>query len=65
MACPPGKAGLFDAVVEPGDSIDLQVAVPAVRRPGHFRLFVDMEDGDRWTFSELGQEPLERELEVR
>jgi hypothetical protein len=65
LACPPGKAGLFEAVVEPGDSIDLQVAVPAVRHPGHYRLFVDMEDGDRWTFAELGQEPLERELEVR
>jgi protein tyrosine phosphatase (PTP) superfamily phosphohydrolase (DUF442 family) len=65
LACPPGKAGLFDAVLEPGDAIDLQVAVPAIHRPGHYRLLVDMEDGDRWTFAELGQEPLEKELEVR
>ncbi len=60
-----GKAGLFDAAVEPGDHIDLTVAVPAVYPPGNYRLRVEMEDGDRCSFSQTGQEPLERELEVR
>jgi hypothetical protein len=65
VMCPPGKAGLFDAEVQPGDAIDLQIAVPAVHHAERFRLLVDMEDGDRWTFGQEGQEPLERELEVR
>jgi protein tyrosine phosphatase (PTP) superfamily phosphohydrolase (DUF442 family) len=60
-----GKAGLFDAVVEPGDPIDLTVALPAVYQLGSYRLRLEMEDGDRFTFSQTGQESLERELEVR
>jgi protein tyrosine phosphatase (PTP) superfamily phosphohydrolase (DUF442 family) len=60
-----GKAGLFDDVVEPGNPINLTVALPAVYQPGNYRLRLEMEDGDRCTFSQTGQEPLERELEVR
>jgi protein tyrosine phosphatase (PTP) superfamily phosphohydrolase (DUF442 family) len=65
LVCPPGKAGLFDALADPGEYIDLKLAVPAIPQSGRYQLRLDMEDGDRWTFSQTGQEPLERELEVR
>jgi protein tyrosine phosphatase (PTP) superfamily phosphohydrolase (DUF442 family) len=60
-----GKAGLFDAVVGPGESIDLYVALPAVAQPGSYRLRADMTDEQHCFFSQTGQEPLEWELEVR
>lgn len=42
-----GRAGLFDAEVRPGESIDLTLVVPAVARPGRYRLVVDMIDHPR------------------
>jgi protein tyrosine phosphatase (PTP) superfamily phosphohydrolase (DUF442 family) len=61
-----GEAGCFDAVVEPGDSIELTVGMPAVYRPGHYRVVVDMaHQNPYYTFSQVGHEPLERDLEVR
>src|SRR5262249_45847672 len=32
-----GRAGLFDAVVKPGERIDLTLVLPAVARPGRYR----------------------------
>jgi hypothetical protein len=59
-----GRAGLFDAQVEPGESIDLTMVLPAVKKPGQYRLLVDMVDEQHCWFYQAGSEPLERELEV-
>jgi hypothetical protein len=60
-----GRAGLFDAEVAPGQSIDLTLPVPAVRLPGRYRLTVDMIDEQHCNFFQVGSEPLEWEFEVR
>lgn len=58
-----GKAGLFDAVVAPGQSIDLTLALPSLA-PGRYRLFLDMIDEAHCQFYQTGSEPLEQELVV-
>jgi hypothetical protein len=60
-----GRAGLFDAEVMPGQSIDLTLALPAISRPGTYRLVVDMVDEQHCNFYSAGSDLLERELEVR
>ena len=60
-----GRAGLFDAEVPVGASIDLTVALPALHKTGRYHLFVDMTDEAQSHFYQLGSEPLETELEVR
>jgi len=59
------RAGLFDAEVAPGRSIDLTLALPAVSQPGRYLLVVDMIDETHCCFFQAGSEPLEQELEVR
>jgi hypothetical protein len=59
-----GRAGLFDALVAPGQSVDLTVVFPAVRIPGKYRLLVDMVDEPQGWFYQLGSEPLEVEITV-
>jgi protein tyrosine phosphatase (PTP) superfamily phosphohydrolase (DUF442 family) len=59
-----GRAGLLDALVAPGQSIDLTVVFPAVRVPGKYRLMVDMVDEPQGWFYQLGSEPLETEITV-
>jgi rhodanese/phosphatase family protein len=59
-----GLAGLFDAEVAPGASIDVTVPVAALHRAGRYTLFVDMIlEGNQ--FVQAGSEPLEWEFEVR
>lgn len=58
-----GRAGMFDAVVAPGESIDLTFALPALA-PGSYRLFIDMIDEAHCLFHQTGSEPLEMELQV-
>lgn len=58
-----GHAGLFDAVVAPGESIDLTLALPALPR-GRYQLIVDMEEPGHCLFFQTGSEPLEQELIV-
>jgi hypothetical protein len=60
-----GRAGLFDAVVEPGQSIDLTLPVPALQAPGRYFLLVDLIDEQHCNFFQAGSEPLEWEFEVR
>jgi hypothetical protein len=60
-----GKAGLFEAEVAPGETIELTVALPALERPGRYRLMLDMADAQHCWFYQTGSEPLEEELEVR
>ncbi len=59
-----GRAGLLDAEVAPGQSIDLTLVVPALHKPGRHRLLVDMVDEQHCWFYQTGSEPLELELEV-
>jgi len=60
-----GRAGLFDMVVEPGETIDLKLTVPALRNPGTYRLWVDLADEQHCLFYQIGSEPLEVEFQVR
>jgi hypothetical protein len=59
-----GRAGLYDAVVAPGESIDFTLALPPLPGPGPYRLFVDMVDEQQLWFYQTGSEPWEREFEV-
>jgi hypothetical protein len=58
------KSGLREAVVEPGESIELTVVLPALERPGRYRLMVDLVDEQHCWFFQTGSEPLEEELQV-
>jgi protein tyrosine phosphatase (PTP) superfamily phosphohydrolase (DUF442 family) len=60
-----GKAGLFDAQVTPGQSIDITVPLPALREAGRYRLLIDMVEEQKSWFYQVGSEPLEEELDVR
>ncbi len=60
-----GKWGLREACARPGQAIDLDLVVPPVRRPGSYRLFVDMLDQENGSFFQTGSEPLEKELVFR
>jgi hypothetical protein len=59
------KAGLREAVVNPGESIDLTLVVSPLRRPGRYRLQLDMVDEQQCWFYQTGSQPLEVELVVR
>jgi hypothetical protein len=59
-----GRAGLFDAQVPPGSSIDLRLVLPSLKRAGRYRLFVDMWEEQHCWFSQVGSEPTELELKV-
>jgi hypothetical protein len=60
-----GRAGLFRAEVPPGGTIDLTLALPALNRPGHYHVLVDMIDEQQCCFYQTGSEPLVEELDVR
>lgn len=59
-----GLAGLFEATVQPGEHVDLSLALPSLKEPGRYRLFVDLEDERLGKFFQEGSEPLRVELEV-
>jgi len=60
-----GYAGLFDAVVSPGEAVTLAVIVPAVARAGRYHLTLDMVHPDFVWFFQMGSEPREEELTIR
>ncbi|HZT81258.1 MAG TPA: tyrosine-protein phosphatase [Gemmataceae bacterium] len=60
-----GKAGLFNAEVPPGGSIDLALAVPALARPGRCRLVADLAQPGHSDFCQAGSEVLEWEFDVK
>jgi protein tyrosine phosphatase (PTP) superfamily phosphohydrolase (DUF442 family) len=60
-----GRSGLFDADVGPQESINLTLALPALRAPGIYRLQIDMVDEQHCFFHQAGSEPWEQELDVR
>jgi protein tyrosine phosphatase (PTP) superfamily phosphohydrolase (DUF442 family) len=60
-----GRSGLFDADVAPEESVDLTLAIPAVRTPGKYLLQIDMVDEQHCFFHQAGSEPWEQELDVQ
>jgi protein tyrosine phosphatase (PTP) superfamily phosphohydrolase (DUF442 family) len=60
-----GRSGLFDALVHPGQSIDLTLAMPILAQSGRYRLLVDMVDEQQGWFNQAGSELLDRELVVK
>lgn len=60
-----GRAGMFDAQVAPGEACEVTVVLPALKKPGRYRLLFDMIDEQQCWFFQVGSEPLERELVVR
>lgn len=58
------RAGLYDADVPPGGSIEVTLALPPLARAGRYRLMVDLSDERQCWFFQAGSEPLEEELEV-
>lgn len=60
-----GRAGMLDAVVHPGEKIQVVMIVPPLKRKGHYRLLVDMiEEGHCW-FHQTGSKLWEEELLIR
>jgi hypothetical protein len=60
-------AGLFTPLpsgVAPGGRLQLTVPIEAPMPPGRYRLALDLVDEGRCWFAELGNEPLELEVEV-
>lgn len=50
--------------VPPGRRIRLELALRAPIPPGRYRLALDLEDAERLWFSEIGNPPLERDVDV-
>jgi len=59
-----GKAGLVDAQVQPHQSIDITVPLPALKAKGRYRVLIDMVDERQSWFFQVGSEPLEEEFDV-
>jgi hypothetical protein len=59
-----GKAGLFHAVVPPGESIDLTAVLPGGLAPGRYELRLDMEEEQHAFFMQTGSQPLFCPVEV-
>ena len=59
-----GRSGMFDAIVAPGASIDLTLALPPLEA-GEYVLRADMADEQHGTFLQIGSEPMVLALEVR
>jgi hypothetical protein len=57
-------SGFFEGKLLPGESIDLTLALPALREPGRYRLVVDMYDGQMLWFKGYGSPRFERMVEV-
>ncbi len=57
------RAGLFEATVPPGESVDLTLAVPPLK-PGRYFLRADMIDEQHGSFFQAGSEPLLTEVQV-
>jgi hypothetical protein len=60
-----GRAGMFDKVVEPGETIQVTLIIPPREDTGYYRLMIDMiEEGHCW-FHQTGSEPWEEEFVIR
>lgn len=59
------RAGMFEATVRPGESIDLIIGLPPVRQAGTYPLMIDMALNQAISFMQLGSEPLYELLAIR
>jgi protein tyrosine phosphatase (PTP) superfamily phosphohydrolase (DUF442 family) len=59
-----GRAGQFRATVPAGGSIDLTLAIAPPRQPGPCLLLADLADGNRYSFCQFSNDPLELMLFV-
>jgi hypothetical protein len=59
-----GPRTAFPYVVEPGGTVELDVAIVAPRPPGSYRLAFDLVEELRFWFEEVGSAPLDLLLEV-
>jgi hypothetical protein len=55
----------ISAPLAPGERAELELPIRAPMPPGPYRLSVDLVDENRFWFTELGNVPLEREVDVR
>jgi hypothetical protein len=59
-----GRAGLFQATIAPGESIELTLALTPLYKAGKYRLRVDLNDEQNGHFFQFGGEMLEVEVVV-
>ncbi|HLG09063.1 MAG TPA: hypothetical protein VI409_10395 [Gaiellaceae bacterium] len=59
-----GPRTAFPHVVEPGEAVELEVAIVAPRPPGGYRLAFDLVEELRFWFQEVGSAPLDVPVEV-
>lgn len=59
------RAGLYSRIVQPGESVELAIVLPALHEPGRYQLWADMVDEQHCWFYQAGSEPLDLDLEVR
>jgi predicted protein tyrosine phosphatase len=59
------RSGLFNAEILTGSSVEVTIPLPALPRPGTYRLLVDMVDEQHCWFYQVGSEPLEQDIEVQ
>jgi protein tyrosine phosphatase (PTP) superfamily phosphohydrolase (DUF442 family) len=62
---PTKKSGYRDAIVGPGESIEIRTLLYPFIRPGPHRLLIDLFEDDVGFFRELGSTPLVVNLDVR
>jgi protein tyrosine phosphatase (PTP) superfamily phosphohydrolase (DUF442 family) len=54
-----GRAGQFEAVVPPGEGVDLTLGLAPLLRPGSYCVRVELIDGNQFAFSQFGNAPLD------
>jgi protein tyrosine phosphatase (PTP) superfamily phosphohydrolase (DUF442 family) len=59
------RSGMFEAVVAPGETIDLTLPLPVLHKKGRHHLFVDMIHEQHCWFHQTGSEPMEMDIEAR
>lgn len=55
-----GQAGFKNALVKPGQSVDIELAMPPLEKPGRYRLLADLSR-QNYDFFQFGSEPLVHE----
>ena len=58
------RGGFRNLTVVPGDSVVLEIGIPATLESGRYKLFVDLVDERVKGFSDMGSEPITFDLRV-
>jgi hypothetical protein len=59
-----GRAGQFERLIAPNESLELTLAVAPLYQPGHYHLLADLQDRNLCAFSQFGCDPIEFDFEV-